>query len=154
MEIRQLMCVEAVARHRHFTRAAEELHLAQSALSHQIVATRRGSAITTALEQRFAEAGARLHLALESGDPLLLRSLAARGFANTLLPRSFTGAAGAGLEVRHLEPPILLPVALLRRRARNLPPAARAFIEFVRGATTTAEAGTAMPGGPLDGPRR
>jgi DNA-binding transcriptional LysR family regulator len=28
--------VEAVARHRHFTRAAEELHLAQSALSHQI----------------------------------------------------------------------------------------------------------------------
>lgn len=28
--------VEAVARHRHFTRAAEDLHLAQSALSHQI----------------------------------------------------------------------------------------------------------------------
>ena len=27
---------EAVARHRHFTRAAEELHVAQSALSHQI----------------------------------------------------------------------------------------------------------------------
>jgi DNA-binding transcriptional LysR family regulator len=34
VEIRQLMCVEAVARHRHFTRAAEELHLVQSALSH------------------------------------------------------------------------------------------------------------------------
>ena len=31
-----MMCVEAVARHRHFTRAAEELHLAQSALSHQV----------------------------------------------------------------------------------------------------------------------
>jgi DNA-binding transcriptional LysR family regulator len=28
--------VEAVARHRHFTRAAEELHVAQSALSHQV----------------------------------------------------------------------------------------------------------------------
>ena len=36
MELRQLKYVEAVARHRHFTRAAEELHVAQSALSHQI----------------------------------------------------------------------------------------------------------------------
>jgi LysR family transcriptional regulator, transcription activator of glutamate synthase operon len=36
MELRQLRYVEAVARHRHFTRAAEELHLAQSALSHQV----------------------------------------------------------------------------------------------------------------------
>jgi LysR family transcriptional regulator, transcription activator of glutamate synthase operon len=36
LELRQLRYVEAVARHRHFTRAAEELHVAQSALSHQI----------------------------------------------------------------------------------------------------------------------
>jgi DNA-binding transcriptional LysR family regulator len=36
MELRQLRYVEAVARHRHFTRAAEELHVAQSALSHQV----------------------------------------------------------------------------------------------------------------------
>jgi LysR family transcriptional activator of glutamate synthase operon len=36
MELRQLRYAEAVARHRHFTRAAEELHVAQSALSHQI----------------------------------------------------------------------------------------------------------------------
>ncbi len=36
MELRQLVYTEAVARHRHFTRAAEELHVAQSALSHQI----------------------------------------------------------------------------------------------------------------------
>jgi LysR family transcriptional regulator, transcription activator of glutamate synthase operon len=34
--LRQLRYVEAVARHRHFTRAAEELHVAQSALSQQI----------------------------------------------------------------------------------------------------------------------
>src|SRR5215207_8927290 len=36
MDLRQLRYAEAVARHRHFTRAAEELHVAQSALSHQI----------------------------------------------------------------------------------------------------------------------
>jgi DNA-binding transcriptional LysR family regulator len=36
MELRQLRYVDAVARHRHFTRAAEELHVAQSALSHQV----------------------------------------------------------------------------------------------------------------------
>src|SRR5918994_577336 len=36
MELRQLRYVEAVDRHSHFTRAAEELHVAQSALSHQI----------------------------------------------------------------------------------------------------------------------
>lgn len=36
MEIRQLRYFEAVARHRHFTRAADELHVAQSALSHQV----------------------------------------------------------------------------------------------------------------------
>jgi LysR family transcriptional regulator, transcription activator of glutamate synthase operon len=36
MELRQLRYAEAVARHRHFTHAAEELHVAQSALSHQV----------------------------------------------------------------------------------------------------------------------
>jgi DNA-binding transcriptional LysR family regulator len=36
VELRQLRYAEAVVRHRHFTRAAEELHVAQSALSHQI----------------------------------------------------------------------------------------------------------------------
>jgi DNA-binding transcriptional LysR family regulator len=36
VEIRQLRYFEAVVRHRHFTRAADELHVAQSALSHQV----------------------------------------------------------------------------------------------------------------------
>jgi hypothetical protein len=36
MDVRQLKYFEAVARHRHFTNAADELHLAQSALSHQV----------------------------------------------------------------------------------------------------------------------
>jgi DNA-binding transcriptional LysR family regulator len=36
VDIRQLRYFEAVVRHRHFTRAAEDLHIAQSALSHQV----------------------------------------------------------------------------------------------------------------------
>jgi DNA-binding transcriptional LysR family regulator len=36
MDIRQLRYFEAFARHRHFTKAAHELHVAQSAISHQV----------------------------------------------------------------------------------------------------------------------
>jgi len=99
---------------------------------HKIVAPRRGSAITTALEQLFSDAGEQLRLALESGDPFLLRSLAARGFATAILPRSLTALEGPALEVRSLHPAVRLPVALVWRRERNAPPAARTFIEFVR----------------------
>jgi LysR family transcriptional regulator, transcription activator of glutamate synthase operon len=99
---------------------------------HPIVSMRRGSAITAVLTELFAEAGEQLHLALESGDPFLLRSLASRGFATAVLPRSLTALPGPELAVRSLDPAVRLPVALVSRRARNIPPAARAFIEFVR----------------------
>ena len=107
-----------------------------------IVATRRGSAITHALDQRFAAAGQQLRLALESGDPFLLRSLAARGFATAILPRSLTAIDGPAIEVRSLRPALRLPVALVWRRERDVPPAARTFIEFVRHATATQDAST------------
>ena len=106
--------------------------------SRRLVAPRRGSAITTALEQRFADAGEPLRLALESGDPFLRRALAARGFATAILPRSLTTLAGPAVEVRSLDPAIQLPVALVWRRDRNIPPPARAFIEFVRHETPPA----------------
>jgi DNA-binding transcriptional LysR family regulator len=76
---------------------------------HAIVAPRRGSAITSVLDQRFADAGEPLRLALESGDPFLLRSLAARGFAAAILPRSLTALEGPALEVRSLDPPSICP---------------------------------------------
>jgi LysR family transcriptional activator of glutamate synthase operon len=98
---------------------------------HAIVAPRRGSAITSVLDQRFAATGQPLRLALESGDPFLLRSLAAQGFATAILPRSLISLAGPALEVRSLDPAAYLPVALVWRRERNTPPAARTFIDFV-----------------------
>ena len=99
--------------------------------SRPLIAMRRGSAITHALEQRLAAAGHELHLALESGDPFLLRSLAARDFAAAILPRSITTLDGPLIEVRGLRPPIVLPVILAWRTQRNVSPAARAFIDFV-----------------------
>ena len=103
-----------------------------------IVAPRRGSAITSAVEQLFADAGDRVRLALESGDPFLLRSLAARGFATAILPRSLTALDGPAIDVRSLQPAVHLPVALVWRRERHAPPAARTFIEFVRRETAGA----------------
>jgi DNA-binding transcriptional LysR family regulator len=102
-------------------------------LSDQVlVAPRHGSAITSVLEAMFRDADKPLRLALESGDPFLLRALAARGFATAILPRSLTEMAGPSLEVRSLRPAIRLPVVLAWRRERSLAPAARRFIEFVR----------------------
>jgi LysR family transcriptional regulator, transcription activator of glutamate synthase operon len=68
MELRQLRYVEAVARHRHFTRAAEELHVAQSALSHQI--RRLESELGTELFERTS----RRVSTTEAGDAVVARA--------------------------------------------------------------------------------
>jgi LysR family transcriptional activator of glutamate synthase operon len=98
-----------------------------------LVGPRRGSAVTSVLEDRFSRARMPLRLALESGDPFLLRSLAARGFGAAVLPRSLTLLEGPTVEVRTIDPPARLAVALVWRRSRHTPPAAQAFIDFVRG---------------------
>src|SRR3954447_26527801 len=61
MELRQLRYFEAVARHSGFTRAAEQLHVAQSAVSAQVRALEAelGTALFTRTTRRVAltEAG-------------------------------------------------------------------------------------------------
>jgi LysR family transcriptional regulator, transcription activator of glutamate synthase operon len=101
-------------------------------LTGPLIAPRHGSALTGVLEQRSADTGRTLTLALESGDPFLLRSLAARGFAAAMLPRSLTALEGPTIAVRSLRPVAYLPVVLLWRRTRISSPAARTFIAFVR----------------------
>jgi LysR family transcriptional regulator, transcription activator of glutamate synthase operon len=98
-----------------------------------LVAPRRGSAIASVIERLFADAGEPLQLTLESGDPFLLRALAARGFAVAVLPRSLTLLDGPDIEVRPFDPPVHLPVALVWRRDRALSPAARTFVRFATG---------------------
>jgi DNA-binding transcriptional LysR family regulator len=98
-----------------------------------LVGPRRGSAITAQVERRFAEACLPLHLTLGSSDSFLLGSLAARGFATAILPRSLAGQHGSSIEVRRLDPLVRLPVVLAHRGERTNSPAAQALVEFILG---------------------
>jgi LysR family transcriptional activator of glutamate synthase operon len=112
-------------------------HLAQ----YPIVAPRAGSATMQKLREFFARQNQPLRVALESGDPFLLRCLVSGGFGVAIIPRSLTRREGPPIEVRSLRPAVRLPVALLWREARHTSPAARAFIDFAR-----REAGVATSG--------
>jgi len=52
-----------------------------------------------------------------------------------VVPRSLTELEGPPVEIRGLEPPARLSVALVWRRERHRAPAAQAFIDFVRRAS-------------------
>jgi DNA-binding transcriptional LysR family regulator len=105
---------------------------AKRLLDYPIMLPRSGSAIKSAADEFFAAAGQPARVALESGDPFLLRCLVASGFGAAILPRSLTRREGPRVEVRGLKPAVRLPVMLLWREGRRMSPAARAFIEFVR----------------------
>ena len=105
---------------------------AKRLLDYPIVLPRSGSAIKQAADEFFAAAGQSARVALESGDPFLLRCLVASGFGAAILPRSLTRREGPPVEVRGLRPTVRLPVMLLWRERRHVSPAARAFIDFVR----------------------
>jgi DNA-binding transcriptional LysR family regulator len=93
-----------------------------------------GSALRDAADSFLAEADERPRFSLESLDPFLIRGLVSQGFGVALLPRSVTELPGPELEVRPLRPAVRLGVALVWRRDRHLPPAVRAFVDFVESA--------------------
>ena len=99
---------------------------------HSLITPRSGSAIKRALDDFFARAGQPLRIALESGDPFLLRCLVSSGFGAAVLPASLTLREGPPIDVRGLRPAIRLPATLIWRKRRHQTPAARAFIDFVR----------------------
>jgi LysR family transcriptional regulator, transcription activator of glutamate synthase operon len=93
---------------------------------------RSGSAIKRAVDDLFAEAGLKMRLSLESGDPYLIRCLVSDGFGAAVLPASITRREGPPVETRPLRPAVRLPVNLIWRRGRHQSSAAAAFIDFVR----------------------
>lgn len=101
-------------------------------LANRALATpRSGSAIKHAVDEFFASAGHELHSSLESGDPFLIRCLVSGGFGAAVLPASLARREGPPVEIRPLDPPVRLPVALIWREARPRSPASAAFVEFV-----------------------
>jgi LysR family transcriptional activator of glutamate synthase operon len=105
---------------------------ASDLVPYSVVTPRSGSAIKAAADEFFSSAGEPLHVALESGDPFLLRCLVAGGFGAAILPRSLAQREGPPIDIRVLRPSVRLPVMLLWRERRHISPAARAFIEFAR----------------------
>jgi LysR family transcriptional activator of glutamate synthase operon len=98
-----------------------------------VITPRAGSTIQRAVAHEFARVGMQLQPSLESGDPFLLRCLVSVGFGTAALPRSIIEREGPPVDVRSLRPAVRMPVALLWREGRHHSPAARAFIEYVRG---------------------
>lgn len=113
--------------------APDKARLTAADLGGRPLATpRSGSAIREVAVEFFAAAGVEMRVALESGDPSLIRSLVSCGFSAAILPASLAGRVGPPIETRPLSPPARLPVALLWRGARQHSPAANAFVEFIR----------------------
>jgi LysR family transcriptional regulator, transcription activator of glutamate synthase operon len=106
--------------------------VASDLADYPIVVPRTGSATKAAADEFFASAGEPLNVALETGDPFLLRCLVSAGFGAGIISRSVTDREGPPIETRALRPTVRLPVMLLWREGRHISPAARAFIDFAR----------------------
>src|SRR5512139_3334723 len=85
--LRQLRVFEAVARHRSFSRAAEELHLTQPAVSMQVKSLEQQTSIPL-----FEQIGKKIYLT-EAGQELYARSPASW----TRPRRRSTGCAGSSM---------------------------------------------------------
>jgi LysR family transcriptional regulator, transcription activator of glutamate synthase operon len=96
------------------------------------VAFRVGAAVRGAVDRALAEAGVVPRIAFETNDLSMMRAVVARGLGVAVVPETVAAWGGPGLVWRPLTPPLRRSVAFLWRRARQQPPAASAFIAFVR----------------------
>lgn len=116
MELRHLRYFLAVARHRNFTRAAEELHMAQPPLSQQMQQLERELGVTL-----FDRSARQVELT-QAGETLLLRAQHLLEMADDLAAevREVAGATGGhvALGVNHATAALILPrvARMLRER--------------------------------------
>jgi DNA-binding transcriptional LysR family regulator len=97
---------------------------------HPLIAFEPGSSTRRLVDMALSEAGIAPRIAVEANDLALVRSLAARGLAVAVLPRSFVEQPGPAVSFRPLSPTLRLAVVLWWLRGRRLSPAARAFVDF------------------------
>jgi DNA-binding transcriptional LysR family regulator len=97
------------------------------------VAFLRGSAVRQRLDAELERAGAARSPLFESNNIATIRALVAHGLGFSLLPRTFALGAGPGMVALRVAPRSLrIPVSILYRADRTLPPAAEAFLAAVR----------------------
>ncbi len=96
------------------------------------VSFRVGSAVRGVVDRALAEAEVEPRIAFETNDLSMMRAVIARGLGVAVVPETVAEWGGPGLAWRPLSPPLRRPVSFLWRRDRHQPPAAAAFIDFVR----------------------
>ena len=96
------------------------------------VAFRPGAAVRATVDRALADAGVAPRIAFETNDLSMMRAVLTRGLGVAVVPETVAEWGGPELVWRPLSPPLRRSVAFLWRRDRRQPPAAAAFIEFVR----------------------
>jgi LysR family transcriptional regulator, transcription activator of glutamate synthase operon len=97
-----------------------------------LVAFRPGSAVRSAVDRALADAGVAPAMAFETNDLSMMRAVVSRGLGVAVVPETVAEWGGPGLVWRPLTPSLRRSVAFVWRRSRRQPPAAAAFIAFVR----------------------
>ncbi len=96
------------------------------------VSFRIGSAVRGVVDRALADAQTEPRIAFETNDLSMMRAVVARGLGVAVVPETVAEWGGPGLAWRPLSPPLRRSVSFLWRRDRHQPPAAAAFIDFVR----------------------
>jgi DNA-binding transcriptional LysR family regulator len=96
----------------------------------RLIVFEHGASTRQLADGALAGAGIQPHVALESNDLALVRSLVAEGLGLAILPRSFLERPGPRVAIRALRPELRMKVVLWWRSDRRLSPAAQAFVEF------------------------
>jgi len=95
-----------------------------------LIRFRSGSALQLAVEGEFDRAGVVPEFAFETLELEMMRALASRGLGIALLPKGYLLREGPAVAAVPLRPRVRLPVSLMWRIDRRLPPAARAFLDL------------------------
>jgi DNA-binding transcriptional LysR family regulator len=95
-----------------------------------LIRFRSGSALQGAIDDEFERAGATPNFAFETLELEMMRALAARGLGVALIPKGYLLREGPPVAAVALRPRVRLPVSLLWRVDRKLPPAAQAFLDL------------------------
>ena len=101
------------------------------------VGYRRGSALRATVDEALREAGAVPEVVFEIDELLGVRELVAQSLGVSIVPRSTVDGDGPPVAAIPVAPPILRRPLTLVWRTRRQPPAASAFLSFVRDAAVS-----------------